>query len=424
MQRFVIGLWTEKDIDMFHYNAKQYAIMGDATGSIAAKVGIKIILYYSFLLCDKTRNSEPLANIEILIDSQYELPIRHCLNQFILDEKRQFGHNCNTAPLLFTCDMSWPILKSATRCFNNESVEEYLSWSYRISNGRAFSSDLHIKPSKLFLHFCLSHMMHAFSRRLGKYFTGRKKRFIMYCCSVLANSKKWSIFRRNIYSIFILLLSCYKTDQTRLHFERLTCKIKELGKAENSNNYLIDDGNLRSENSEFKANLLLDFESNHKEKHYQQSKRSMYYQDCLEDFKNAKKNSKTRNTELEKNDLYCPQFGGYLLDNWTGLASLWSNMHLRDQIKHSKEKACLEWSKAFSEKACVIDPPRTQGIIEVHQKITKHITLASKKQRVGSVVADLKLKKISSHRSYEINTSRITKSAKLASENYNKRKKT
>ena len=64
----------------------------------------------------------------------------------------------------------------------------------------------------------------------------------------------------------------------------------------------------------------------------------MYYQDCLEHFKNAKKNTNTRRTRLEKNDLYCPQFAGYLLNNWKGLASLWSNMHLRDQIKHSKEK--------------------------------------------------------------------------------------
>ena len=127
-------------------------LWGDATGSIVAKVGNKIILHYSFLLCDKTRNSEPLANIEILTDSHDDLPIRHYLNQFIFDEKRKFGHNSNTVPVLFTCDMSWPILKSAICCFNNESVEEYLSWSYRISNGR--SSDLHIKPSKLFLHFC------------------------------------------------------------------------------------------------------------------------------------------------------------------------------------------------------------------------------------------------------------------------------
>ena len=72
--------------------------------------------------------------------------------------------------------MSCPILKSAIRYFNNESAKEYLSRSYRISNGRASASALNIKPSKLFLHFCLSHIIHAFSRRLGKYFTGRKKK--------------------------------------------------------------------------------------------------------------------------------------------------------------------------------------------------------------------------------------------------------
>ena len=70
-----------------------------------------------------------------------------------------------------------------------------------------------------------------------------------------------------------------------------------------------------------------------------------------------------------------------------------------------------------------IDPRRTQDIIEVHQKTTKHITLANNKQRVDVVAADLKLKKIPSHRLYEINTSRITKYPKLASENYKNKKK-
>ena len=74
-----------KGIDMFHYNAKQYALVADVTGSIAAKFGTKIILYYSLLLCDKTRNSESLVNTEILSDSQNELPIQHCLTQFILN---------------------------------------------------------------------------------------------------------------------------------------------------------------------------------------------------------------------------------------------------------------------------------------------------------------------------------------------------
>ena len=124
MQSFVLGLWTQKDIDMFHYNAKQYRLMGDFTGSIATEEGTKIILYFSFLMCGKTKNIEPLANIEILAYSHDAFPIRYCLAQFILDEKRKFGHNFYTVPVPFTCDMSWPILKFSVRCFNNESVEE------------------------------------------------------------------------------------------------------------------------------------------------------------------------------------------------------------------------------------------------------------------------------------------------------------
>ena len=77
MHAFKLGLWTKKDIDLFRYNEKQYELTGDATGSIAAKVGTTMILYYSFLFCDKTRNSEPLANIKYLpiltMSCQYDI---------------------------------------------------------------------------------------------------------------------------------------------------------------------------------------------------------------------------------------------------------------------------------------------------------------------------------------------------------------
>ena len=141
-------------------------------------------------------------------------------------------------------------------------------------------------------------------------------------------------------NIFALFLSYCITDLARLNFERLTCKFKELEKAEKRSNYLINnDDNLHLQKSEFKTNFLLDFESSQEEKCYQQSRRSIFY--CLEDFENTKQNSKTRKTSLEKNDLYCLQFGCYLLNNWTSLPYLWSNAHLRDQVKHVQEKPYL-----------------------------------------------------------------------------------
>ena len=135
--------------------------MGDATGSIALTVGDEMMLYYSFLLCNKTKNSEPLVNIEILADSHDEQPIKNCLQQFITDEKKKCGHKSKAIPIIFTCDMSSPILKATVHSFNNESIEEYIGRSYKIVTGKASTKELPVKPSKLFVHFCSSHIPHA-----------------------------------------------------------------------------------------------------------------------------------------------------------------------------------------------------------------------------------------------------------------------
>ena len=244
----------------------------------------------------------------------------------------------------------------------------------------------------------------------------------MYSSSVLANSERWQTFRPSIYSLFVVLLSVHKTDSFEIHFQHLAKQLEELGKTKDRANYLIDD-NLKLDSNNFKTNLLHELDSIHEEKHYQQSKRSLYYKDCLEDFKRAKREIKKSTTIKLNNSLYCPQYAGYLLNNWTGLASLWTNIHLKDQAKRSQKKLHLDWSNSFSDRDCVINPLRTQGIIELYQKLTKHVTLSTKTQRVDSVIADLKLKKILSLRMFEINTSRIGKPLNLASEKYGKQKK-
>ena len=46
-----------------------------------------------------------------------------------------------------------------------------------------------------------------------------------------------------------------------------------------------------------------------------------------------------------ENQLYSPEFSAYLLNNWTGPASFWINVHLNNQLKHGTGEAYLEWSK-------------------------------------------------------------------------------
>ena len=173
--------------------------------------------------------------------------------------------------------MSWPILKTAVCSFNNESIEEYIGRSYKIVTGKASTKELPVKPSKLFVHFCLSHIMHAFSRYLKKFFTGNKKKFIMYCCSILANSDKWETFHKTIHCLFVVLLAIHKNSHFKQSFEELCAKIKDLGNRDYSGDCLVDHNDLKPITNYIK--VVESFETFSEERYHQQSKRSQYYKD-------------------------------------------------------------------------------------------------------------------------------------------------
>ena len=83
------------------------------------------------------------------------------------------------------------------------------------------TKELPAKPSKLFVHFCLSHIMHAFTRYLKKFFAGSKKKFIMYYCSILANPVKYETFRKTIHCLFVVLLIINKKSHFQQSFDEL-----------------------------------------------------------------------------------------------------------------------------------------------------------------------------------------------------------
>ena len=64
-----------------------------------------------------------------------------------------------------------------------------------------------------------------------------------------------------------------------------------------------------------------------------------------------------------KNQPYSLEFG-YLLNNWTDLVSFWTKW---------TGEAYLEWSKTFGKRLSVKSPQKTQGQLEVHQKLTKRL---------------------------------------------------
>ena len=167
----------------------------------------------------------------------------------------------------------------------------------KVRTGQASPSDLTTKLSKLFVHLFLSHIMHTFSRCLKELFQWIEKGISHIFFHVLANSQKQKTFRSNIHGLFVVLLSLHKTDCFQIHFQHLARKIEELGNylIDHLINHLIDHDNLKLENNNFKTNLLqcyLLFDSIHKKRNYQQSKRRVCCKDCLEDFKTAKREIK------------------------------------------------------------------------------------------------------------------------------------
>ena len=96
-------------------------------------------------------------------------------------------------------------------------------------------------------------------------------------------------------------------------------------------------------------------------------------------------------------------------------------MHLNNQLKHGTGEAYLAWSKKIGKRLTVENPQKTQGLREVHQKLTKHVFLSSKLRRTDIVIQELKSKKISLHRYHKVVKSKHQPKIKLSQEIFYKR---
>ena len=109
------------------------------------------------------------------------------------------------------------------------------------------------------------------------------------------------------------------------------------------------------------------------------------------------------------------------------------SLHLGDQGRHGDFEVHEQWTNKFSQLDCVKNPPKTQGIIEFHQKSVKHIAMNSKRERLDDVIRSLYVSKTSKLRQLQICKSRQkvslpedkvknTLSSKIAMENWRKKK--
>ena len=132
--------------------------------------------------------------------------------------------------------------------------------------------------------------------------------------------------------------------------------------------------------------------------HLQQSKRSIFYQKAKKIFHSIKKpvdiNQKSPKS-LTKNPLYSPSLANYFLNNWTGLTPLWTVFLLVDPKFHEKSEVYTKHANKLNFK----NIPRSQGLVELHHKVAKEITLnAISKRRVDTVIQSLYNDNIVEHR--------------------------
>ena len=303
----------------------------------------------------------------------------------------RYNYTSFSVPLLCTTDFSWPIIKSLVETLNNESVENYLGRSYQIVTGKATTNDLPVKKNKTFLHISLCHSMKALAHKVNKCFK-TEKNFVKYCLSLLANSCSLSdalLILKHFFKLLLCKFSDDCSDAESFLDQKVQSDIEKYKQLKSSEDLEFDDdvdGDIDETDDELPVK---------EDVYLQQSKRSIYFKKCEsifnEHLKALKKINDLPNTQ--GNVFFSPTFAAYILNNWRGILPLWTSFHLGDQGRHGTTEPYLQWSKTFSDHECIKNPPRTQGIIEMHNKSVIHITMNSKRDRPDKIISNLFISK-------------------------------
>ena len=286
--------------------------------------------------------------------------------RFLEDEMKRFNYTTHSVPLFCTTDVSWPIIKSLVGAFNNESVDEYISRSHKIVSGKANASELPASHPKTAVHISLCHSMKAFTVKVNKCFKVNKN-FIKFYLSLLANALNDSDVL-DICRKFIYVILSKSSKDCNASKEFLDKKVES--DIESFRKFNLDDATSTNSSSEPSIETTTETEDElpiKEDVYLQKSKRSAYFEDCeiiFNTFKNV--NEKITPKKDDMNTHFSPIFATYFVNNWCGLIPFWTSIHLGDQGRHGSSEPYRLWSKHFANRACIVEPPRTQGIIEFH----------------------------------------------------------
>ena len=111
VEPFTIGLWTQKDIELYHEVGSFSPLLCDATSKVCANVNGKSIFYHTYVPQEYVVKVEPTPVCQILTDCQDGTPLIWCLDRFMKQEQKRYDFKAKIIPPLFIRDVSWPIIK-------------------------------------------------------------------------------------------------------------------------------------------------------------------------------------------------------------------------------------------------------------------------------------------------------------------------
>ena len=85
---------------------------------------------------------EPTPVCRILTDCHDGALLICCLERFMKQEQKRYGFKAKTDPPLSICNVSWPIIKTALKVINNETLPQYIDRCFNIVTGNATSHQI------------------------------------------------------------------------------------------------------------------------------------------------------------------------------------------------------------------------------------------------------------------------------------------
>lgn len=362
----IVMYWTETGVRIWHDMAKDSVVFWDATGSVISPRQDRPRFYYYELACLNPTKGQNIIPVTSLLSTLHSTPmIRFWLSEFRRAEKKLFGHANIAIPKQVNSDRSLVFIQATLSEFNNETMDDFKSRTWRIINGEASAVDM----TKVNPHACLSHVMSSFKKVVNDIFKSNSE-FGMFCFSLLVNSTTLNDIKENLSAVYQVLLSNFLNHETEDALKKIN---KRLSKLSSKSSFDMDEENMDvsiQTDSIFpeyaEASRLTE------EDYLNRSTTNAFYKMSEEILQNVKelisntpchgnKGNKFHSTVLvEKiHKLYMPTL------------PLWSDLLLGDLSRHGTSD--VDQSYASSCK-----PIRGNTSIEKRFQVLKHITLKGK----------------------------------------------